>query len=49
MAKTKYALVLSGGGFKGAFQLGALNYMKEHWASKNNFILILLRVYRLVR
>jgi NTE family protein len=31
MGKTKYALVLSGGGFKGAFQLGALNYLKEHW------------------
>ena len=31
MKKTKYALVLSGGGFKGAFQLGALNYLKEHW------------------
>ncbi len=25
--KTKYALVLSGGGFKGAFQLGAMNYL----------------------
>lgn len=32
MKKTKYALVLSGGGFKGAFQLGALNYLAEHWA-----------------
>lgn len=31
MTKIKYALVLSGGGFKGAFQLGALNYLKEHW------------------
>lgn len=29
--KTKYALVLSGGGFKGAFQVGALNYLKENW------------------
>ena len=30
-AKTKkYALVLSGGGFKGAFQLGALEYLKEN-------------------
>lgn len=28
---TKYALVLSGGGFKGAFQLGALNYLNDHW------------------
>lgn len=27
----KYALVLSGGGFKGAFQMGALNYLKENW------------------
>lgn len=33
MAKTKYALVLSGGGFKGAFQLGVLNYLKEHWTA----------------
>lgn len=33
MTKTKYALVLSGGGFKGAFQLGVLNYLKEHWTS----------------
>lgn len=29
--KHKYALVLSGGGFKGAFQTGALNYMRENW------------------
>ncbi len=29
--KKKYALVLSGGGFKGAFQLGVLNYMRENW------------------
>jgi NTE family protein len=29
--KTKYALVLSGGGFKGAFQVGALKYLKENW------------------
>ena len=28
---TKYALVLSGGGFKGAFQLGALNYLNDNW------------------
>ena len=27
----KFALVLSGGGFKGAFQLGALKYLKENW------------------
>jgi NTE family protein len=27
----KVALVLSGGGFKGAFQLGALKYLKENW------------------
>lgn len=25
--------MLSGGGFKGAFQLGVLNYLKEHWTS----------------
>jgi NTE family protein len=31
MTKIKYALVLSGGGFKGAFQLGAINYLKENW------------------
>jgi NTE family protein len=29
----KRALILSGGGFKGAFQLGALQYIKEHWTS----------------
>lgn len=29
--KEKYALVLSGGGFNGAFQLGALNYLNENW------------------
>lgn len=28
---TKYALVLSGGGFLGAFQVGALNYLNENW------------------
>ena len=28
---TKYALVLSGGGFKGAFQLGALHHLRTHW------------------
>ncbi len=27
----KYALVLSGGGFKGAFQLGALQYIRKNW------------------
>ena len=27
----KFALVLSGGGFKGAFQVGALQYLKENW------------------
>ncbi|MDN3686299.1 patatin-like phospholipase family protein [Cyclobacterium jeungdonense] len=27
----KLALVLSGGGFNGAFQIGALHYLKEHW------------------
>lgn len=27
----KVALVLSGGGFKGAFQLGALQYLNENW------------------
>lgn len=29
--KTKYALVLSGGGFLAAFQLGALNYLYKNW------------------
>ncbi|MEX2566299.1 MAG: patatin-like phospholipase family protein [Cyclobacteriaceae bacterium] len=28
----KFALVLSGGGFKGAFQIGALKYLNENWA-----------------
>ena len=28
---TKYALVLSGGGFKAAFQLGVLNYLSDNW------------------
>ncbi|MBD3630777.1 patatin-like phospholipase family protein [Cyclobacterium sp.] len=27
----KLALVLSGGGFNGAFQIGALNYLRDHW------------------
>ncbi|MEZ4928171.1 MAG: patatin-like phospholipase family protein [Saprospiraceae bacterium] len=27
----KYALVLSGGGFNGAFQFGALEFLKENW------------------
>lgn len=27
----KFALVLSGGGFNGAFQIGALNYIKNNW------------------
>jgi NTE family protein len=31
MKKKKFALVLSGGGFKGAFQLGALNFINENW------------------
>lgn len=29
--KQKTILVLSGGGFKGAFQLGALRYLRDHW------------------
>ena len=29
--KTKFALVLSGGGFNGAFQVGALKYISENW------------------
>lgn len=29
----KLALALSGGGFKGAFQVGALQYLQEHWSS----------------
>jgi len=32
MKKTKYALVLSGGGFKGAFQLGVINQLAERWS-----------------
>lgn len=31
MKRYKYALVLSGGGFNGAFQLGALNYLERNW------------------
>lgn len=31
----KFALVLSGGGFKGAFQVGALQYLKDNWATIN--------------
>ncbi len=31
MKEKKYALALSGGGFKGAFQLGALRYLRENW------------------
>ena len=31
MRKKKIALVLSGGGFNCAFQLGALNYINENW------------------
>lgn len=31
MKKKKIALVLSGGGFNGAFQVGALNYIQENW------------------
>lgn len=31
--KTKFALVLSGGGFNGAFQVGALKYISEKWRS----------------
>ncbi|HRI59378.1 MAG TPA: patatin-like phospholipase family protein [Saprospiraceae bacterium] len=31
----KFALVLSGGGFKGAFQVGALKYLKENWEAVN--------------
>jgi len=27
----KFALVLSGGGFKGAFQIGALRVLKSNW------------------
>lgn len=28
----KFALVLSGGGFKGAFQIGALRHLRKHWS-----------------
>lgn len=31
----KYALVLSGGGFKGAFQIGALKHLKNNWSQIN--------------
>lgn len=31
MKKTKYALVLSGGAFLGAFELGVINYLNEKW------------------
>ncbi len=34
--KKKYALALSGGGFKGAFQLGALQYLRENWERLTN-------------
>lgn len=30
--KTKFALVLSGGGFNGAFQVGALKYIQQNWS-----------------
>jgi NTE family protein len=36
MANTKYALVLSGGGFKGAFQVGALSYLFENGILKSD-------------
>ena len=32
----KYALVLSGGGFKGAFQVGALQYLLENGIRHND-------------
>lgn len=31
----KFALVLSGGGFKDAFQIGALRCLKQHWSQIN--------------
>lgn len=31
----KHALVLSCGGFKGAFQIGALRHLKKHWSMVN--------------
>lgn len=31
----KFALVLSGGGFKGAFQIGALRYLRRNWSKIN--------------
>lgn len=31
MKKIKYALVQGGGGFKGTFQLGALNFINDNW------------------
>lgn len=36
MPDTKYILVLSGGGFKGAFQVGALEYIFEHGLKKTD-------------
>jgi NTE family protein len=35
--KTKFALVLSGGGFNGAFQVGALKYISENWKEISGF------------
>lgn len=34
MSKTKFALVLSGGGAKGAWEAGFLKYVAEHWGHK---------------
>lgn len=31
--KTKLAIVFSGGGFRGAFQIGALKYLRENWSA----------------
>jgi NTE family protein len=31
----KFALVLSGGGFKGAFQVGALKHLQQNWSKVN--------------
>lgn len=31
--KTKLAIVFSGGGFRGAFQVGALKYLRENWSA----------------
>ena len=38
MAKTKFALVLSGGGAKGAWEAGFLKYVTENWGHKFSIV-----------